>query len=239
MPPLRERNDDIHLIFRKFAADFADKYRMPTIKLSDESIKMIDSYRWPGNIRQLKNITEQISVIEKERIISPEILRKYLPNDTESNLPMVIDENSAGKGDLSDREILYKVLFDMRRDVTEMKKIIIGLLQNNSDLSTNEKSAIISKYNSDVQENKGFAHPGESQSNFTEQQSVVDESYGFQEPIQEHIEIEESLSLEEREIELIKKALIKHSNKRKYAAKELGISERTLYRKIKEYDIKK
>ena len=239
LPPLRERNDDIHLIFRKFAADFADKYRMPTIKLSDESIKMIDSYRWPGNIRQLKNITEQISVIEKERIISPEILRKYLPNDTESNLPMVIDENSAGKGDLSDREILYKVLFDMRRDVTEMKKIIIGLLQNNSDLSTNEKSAIISKYNSDVQENKGFAHPGESQSNFTEQQPVVDESYGFQEPIQEHIEIEESLSLEEREIELIKKALIKHNNKRKYAAKELGISERTLYRKIKEYDIKK
>ena len=239
LPPLRERNDDIHLIFRKFAADFADKYRMPTIKLSDESIKMIDSYRWPGNIRQLKNITEQISVIEKERIISPEILRKYLPNDTESNLPMVIDENSAGKGDLSDREILYKVLFDMRRDVTEMKKIIIGLLQNNSDLSTNEKSAIISKYNSDVQENKGFAHPGEDQSNFTEQQSVVDESYGFQEPIQEHIEIEESLSLEEREIELIKKALIKHNNKRKYAAKELGISERTLYRKIKEYDIKK
>ena len=239
LPPLRERNDDIHLIFRKFAADFADKYRMPTIKLSDESIKMIDSYRWPGNIRQLKNITEQISVIEKERIISPEILRKYLPNDTESNLPMVIDENSAGKGDLSDREILYKVLFDMRRDVTEMKKIIIGLLQNNSDLSTNEKSAIISKYNSDVQENKGFAHPGEAQSNFTEQQSVVDESYGFQEPIQEHIEIEESLSLEEREIELIKKALIKHNNKRKYAAKELGISERTLYRKIKEYDIKK
>ena len=239
LPPLRERNDDIHLIFRKFAADFADKYRMPTIRLSDESIKMINSYKWPGNIRQLKNITEQISVIEKERVITPEILLKYLPKDTGSNLPMVIDENSSAKGDFSDREILYKVLFDMRRDVTEMKKIIIGLLQNNSDLSTNEKSAIISKYNIDVQENKGFAHPGETQSNFTEQQSVVDESYGFQEPIQDHIEIEESLSLEEREIELIKKALIKHNNKRKYAAKELGISERTLYRKIKEYDIKK
>lgn len=239
LPPLRERNDDIHLIFRKFAADFADKYRMPTIRLSDESIKMIDSYRWPGNIRQLKNITEQISVIEKERTITPEILRKYLPKDTASNLPMVIDESSSSKGDLSDREILYKVLFDMRRDVTEMKKIIVGLLQNNSDLSTNEKSAIITKYNSDVQDNKGFAHPGETQSNFTEQQPVVDDSYGYQEPIQDHIEIEESLSLEEREIELIKKALIKHNNKRKYAAKELGISERTLYRKIKEYDIKK
>ena len=239
LPPLRERNDDIHLIFRKFAADFADKYRMPTIRLSDESIKMIDSYKWPGNIRQLKNITEQISVIEKERTITPEILRKYLPKDTGSNLPMVIDESSSSKGDLSDREILYKVLFDMRRDVTEMKKIISGLLQNNSDLSTNEKSAIISKYNSDVQDNKGFAHPGETQSNFTEQQPVVDDSYGYQEPIQDHIEIEESLSLEEREIELIKKALIKHNNKRKYAAKELGISERTLYRKIKEYDIKK
>ena len=239
LPPLRERNDDIHLIFRKFAADFADKYRMPTIRLSDESIKMIDSYRWPGNIRQLKNITEQISVIEKERAITPEILRKYLPKDTGSNLPMVIDESPSGKADLSDREILYKVLFDMRRDVTEMKKIISGLLQNNSDLSTNEKSAIISKYNSDVQDNKGFAHPGETQSNFTEQQPVVDDSYGYQEPIQDHIEIEESLSLEEREIELIKKALIKHNNKRKYAAKELGISERTLYRKIKEYDIKK
>ena len=239
LPPLRERNDDIHLLFRKFAADFADKYRMPTIRLSDESIKMIDNYRWPGNIRQLKNITEQISVIEKERTITPEILRKYLPKDTGANLPMVIDESSYGKGDLSDREILYKVLFDMRRDVTEMKKIIIGLLQNNSDLSTNEKSAIISKYNSDVQDNKGFAHPDDTQSNFTEQQPVVDDSYGYQEPIQDHIEIEESLSLEEREIELIKKALIKHNNKRKYAAKELGISERTLYRKIKEYDIKK
>jgi transcriptional regulator with PAS, ATPase and Fis domain len=239
LPPLRDRNDDIHLLFRKFAADFADKYRMPTIRLLDESIKIIDSYRWPGNIRQLKNITEQISVIEKERDITPEILRKYLPKDTRSNLPMVIDESSSGTGDLSDREILYKVLFDMRRDVTEMKKIIIGLLQNNSDLSTNEKSAIISKYNSDVQDNKGFAHPGETQSNFTEQQPVVDDSYGYQEPIQDHIEIEESLSLEEREIELIKKALIKHNNKRKYAAKELGISERTLYRKIKEYDIKK
>ena len=239
LPPLRERNDDIHLIFRKFAADFADKYRMPTIRLSDESIKMINSYKWPGNIRQLKNITEQISVIEKERTITPEILRKYLPKDTGTNLPMVIDESSSGKADLSDREILYKVLFDMRRDVTEMKKIIIGLLQNNSDLSTNEKSAIISKYNSDVQDNKGFAHPGESQSNFAEQQPTVDDTYGYQEPIQDHIEIEESLSLEEREIELIKKALIKHNNKRKYAAKELGISERTLYRNIKEYDIKK
>ena len=239
LPPLRERNDDIHLLFRKFAADFADKYRMPTIRLSDESIKMIDNYRWPGNIRQLKNITEQISVIEKERAITPEILHKYLPKDTGSNLPMVIDEIPSGKDDLSDREILYKVLFDMRRDVTEMKKIISGLLQNNSDLSTNEKSAIISKYNSDVQDTKGFAHPDDTQRNFTEQQPVVDDSYGYQEPIQDHIEIEESLSLEEREIELIKKALIKHNNKRKYAAKELGISERTLYRKIKEYDIKK
>ena len=239
LPPLRERNDDIHLIFRKFAADFADKYRMPAIRLSDESIKMIDNYRWPGNIRQLKNITEQISVIEKERIITPEILLKYLPKDTGSNLPMVIDERTPSKGDLSDREILYKVLFDMRRDVTEMKKIIVGLLQNNSDLSTNEKSAIISKYNIDVQDNTGFSHPGETQSNFAEQKPAVDDSYGYQEPIQDHIEIEESLSLEEREIELIKKALIKHNNKRKYAAKELGISERTLYRKIKEYDIKK
>jgi len=239
LPPLRERNDDIHLLFRKFAADFADKYRMPTIRLSDESIKMIDNYRWPGNIRQLKNITEQISVIEKERAITPEILHKYLPKDTGSNLPMVIDESPSGKADLSDREILYKVLFDMRRDVTEMKKIISGLLQNNSDLSINEKSAIISKYNNDVQDTKGFAHPDENQNNFTEQQPVVDDSYGYQEPIQDHIEIEESLSLEEREIELIKKALIKHNNKRKYAAKELGISERTLYRKIKEYDIKK
>lgn len=239
LPPLRERNDDIHLIFRKFAADFADKYRMPAIRLSDESIKMIDNYRWPGNIRQLKNITEQISVIEKERIITPEILLKYLPKDTGSNLPMVIDERSSSKGDLSDREILYKVLFDMRRDVTEMKKIIVGLLQKNSDLSTNEKSAIISKYNNDVQDTKGFAHPGETQSNFTDKQTVADRSYGYQEPIQDHIEIEESLSLEEREIELIRKALIKHNNKRKYASRELGISERTLYRKIKEYDIKK
>jgi len=238
LPPLRERNDDIHLIFRKFAADFADKYRMPTIRLSDEAVKMANTYRWPGNIRQLKNITEQISVIEKERLITPEILHKYLPEETGTNLPMVIDKSSS-KSDLSEREILYKVLFDMRQDVTEMKKIIVELLQNNSDLSTNEKTAIITKYNSEVKEHKGFAHPDDSQSNFTTPQPVVNDDYNYQEPIQDHVEIEESLSLEEREIELIKKALIKHNNKRKYAAKELGISERTLYRKIKEYDIKK
>ncbi len=236
LPPLRERNEDIHLIFRKFAADFAEKYRMPTIRLTPEAIHAVNGYRWPGNIRQLKNVTEQISVIEQDRTITPEILKKYLPEETGSNLPMVVD-NSSSQADLSEREILYKVLFDLKNDVTEMKRIIAELLNNNTDLSTTERSDIINRYNKDIDINVGFVHPQETTPSFTTPTPEPEPFY--HEPIQEHVEVEESLSLEEREIELIKKALAKHNNKRKYAAKELGISERTLYRKIKEYDIKK
>lgn len=235
LPPLRDRNEDIHLIFRKFAADFAEKYRMPTIRLTDEAIQVVDHYKWPGNIRQLKNVTEQISVIENEREITPEILAKYLPQETTRNLPAIINSESS-KSDFSEREILYKVLFEMRQDITEMKKIIIELLQNNSGISSNEKNAIINRFNKEV--SNEIPYNNEVTTNFMSD-DTEEEEINYHEPIQEHIEIEESLSLEDREIELIKKALQKHNNKRKYAAKELGISERTLYRKIKEYDIVK
>ena len=240
LPPLKERKDDIHLLFRKFAADFAEKYRMPGIRLNDEAVKTLIDYNWPGNIRQLKNITEQISVIEKERMVSKETFLKYLPkNEHHQNLPMVINKEDTSN-DFSERDILYKVLFDMRNDITEMKRVIVDLMQNNN-LSKHEKSELITRLNN--QDDNDFENiPGgiKSESNIT----ISDNSYPTQlapiaEPIQESIEIEESLSLEEREKELIKKALSKHNGRRKNAALELGISERTLYRKIKEYEISK
>ena len=240
LPPLKERKEDIHLLFRKFAADFAEKYRMPGIRLNDEAVKTLIDYNWPGNIRQLKNITEQISVIEKDRMVSKETFIKYLPkNDHNQNLPMVINKEDT-KNDFSERDILYKVLFDMRNDITEMKRVIVDLMQNNN-LSKHEKSELITRLNNqDDIEFDNISGNIKSESNIT----ISDNSFPNQlapisEPIQDSIEIEESLSLEEREKELIQKALSKHNGRRKNAALELGISERTLYRKIKEYEISK
>jgi transcriptional regulator with PAS, ATPase and Fis domain len=242
IPALRERREDIHLLFRKFAADFAEKYRMPTIKLMPQAIEMLTGYGWPGNIRQLKNVTEQISVIEKEREITGEILLSYLPEKAvTSNLPMVLPgAGRSGGNDFSEREILYKVLFDMRKDITEMKRLVLQFLEqdDSSNMNSSERTELITRLHQDVegqliaQQYSGNPKQGGSGQN-------QGNSQPYNEHFQEHEEVEESLSLEDREIELIKKALDKHNGKRKYAAKELGISERTLYRKIKEYNINK
>ncbi len=236
LPPLRERIDDIHLLFRKFSADFAEKYRMPGIRLNEEAAIILTSFNWPGNIRQLKNVAEQISVIESSREVNAPTLQKYLPEQsTGSNLPMVIEEKKKGN-QFSERDILYKLLFDMKNDVTEMKRVIVDLI-NNNNLSNNEKTAIITRLNKaeTIQNNNNEFENNEE--NVTFNNSFHPNISSFNEPIEESIEIEESLSLEEREKELIQKALKKHQGRRKNAAKELGISERTLYRKIKEYEI--
>jgi len=235
LPPLRERKEDIYLIFRKFAADFGEKYRMPGIRLNDDAVALLNSFNWPGNIRQLKNITEQISVIEKERQLDAQILSKYLPASA-NNLPMVVNENNHSKTDFSERDLLYKVLFDMKKDINEVKQTIVHLMKNESSLSSNEKTAIITKLNKEMESDINNSPTAE---NYNISPAKNETSFDYPETIQENVEIEESLSLEEREKELIIKALDKHNGRRKNAALELGISERTLYRKIKEYDIQK
>ncbi len=237
--PLRDRKDDIHLLFRKFSADFAEKYRMPGIRLEEEAIVTLNKYRWPGNIRQLKNITEQISVIEKKRLIDTGTLLKYLPSaGVSSNLPMVIDQNEKNSSDFSERDLLYKVLFDMKKDINEVKQIIVELMKKDNSLSSNEKSALITKLNKEMDTNVPI-HKSQKEEFDYDSSKHIDSYHDYPEPIQENVEVEESLSLEDREKELIIKALEKHNGRRKNAALELGISERTLYRKIKEYEINK
>ncbi len=226
--PLRERSEDVFLLFRKFARDFAEKYRMPSIQLTDEARIVLLNYSWPGNVRQLKNITEQISIIEQNREITAEVLRNYLPNNAAKNLPALFaksEENSFA----NEREILYKVLFDMKRDMTDLKKLVLDLIENREAPISGDQAQIIRNLYKHDQGN--FVHEEPSSKHI--HIAPVDK-----ENIQDTEEfVEESLSLEEKEIELIKKALEKHNGKRKYAAQELGISERTLYRKIKEYEI--
>ena len=223
IPPLRERKSDIHLLFRKFAADFGDKYRMPPVRLSGEAVQLLESFRWPGNIRQLKNIAEQISVIESEREITPDTLLRYLPSLQENKLPTIYNETSATE--MNEREILYKVLFDLKNDVSDLKKLVMNLMQGGvTDEDINAVKRLYPQLSS-----------GEMSELSYEIQTAPEMTYS--EPIHEPEVIEESLSIEEKEKELIKKALEKHSGRRKNAARELGISERTLYRKIKEYDL--
>lgn len=240
LPPLRERKEDVHLLFRKFAADFAEKYRMPAIKLSDDGVDVLNNYKWPGNIRQLKNIVEQISVIEKNREIDAGQLNYYLPVEKNvSGFPSVLNtENTAN--DFSDRELIYKFLFDMKQDLNELKKLVVEILNENGeiDLTRRQKDILNDLYNDIPHEHSrkllesGASSNDVEEYNQSPQPTIVDSDF------HEHIEVEESLSLEERERELIVKALDKHQGKRKYAAEELGISERTLYRKIKEYNLK-
>ncbi|MEZ2415805.1 sigma-54 interaction domain-containing protein [Muriicola sp. E247] len=240
IPPLRDRKDDIHLLFRKFASDFSQKYKMPTIRLEDGAIQLLEKYRWPGNIRQLRNVAEQISVLEESRAVTPETLNGYLPHANDSNLPAVV-EHSSKKGDFSnEREILYKVLFDMKADLNDLKKLTLELLNSgDSEKVQEENENLIRKIygtDSDVEEEKANAvellPPHESR---VEKPIEVtkEDKYHFAEEIEE----EETLSLQEKEIELIKKSLERNRGKRKAAASELGISERTLYRKIKQYDL--
>jgi len=229
IPPLRERKEDIELLFRKFAQDFAEKYRMPPVRLTDDARKVLQNYRWPGNIRQLKNITEQISILEKDREITAETLKNYLPNEPEGqNLP-ILSSVHEGDSNISDREIIYKFLFDMKKDIVDLKKLVMAIIQAGGNMPANEQNAqIIQRLYKEYQpiQNPTF-----------NENLVIHPTTLHKEPIT-HTEVEESLSLEDQEKELIEKALAKHRGKRKSAARELGISERTLYRKIKEYNIK-
>ena len=226
LPPLRERNEDIHLLFRKFAADFAQKYRMPTIRLDENATQLLLNYRFPGNIRQLRNIAEQISVVEENRLISAEKISQYLPNHSK-NLPAVIGKSSNQNDFSTERDIMYKILFDMRNDINDLKKLTLDLMQNgNSEQVQAENHQLIRKI---YEEQSEEIHPVEV---MQIPEHTSDNNYDFIETIEE----DENLSLQEKEVEMIKRSLEKHK-KRKLAAKELGISERTLYRKIKQYDL--
>lgn len=242
IPPLRERQEDIHLLFRKFASDFGQKYKMPTIRLEDDARELLLKYRWPGNIRQLRNIAEQISVLEEKRSVTAAALNSYLPNASSTNLPAVVGGDKKESDFSTEREILYKVLFDMKGDLNDLKKLTLELLNNNdSDKVQEENENLIRKiYGSDdkepleeVQTNTEVLQLPETQAEEIIQQPIQEDKYHFAEEIQE----EETLSLQEKEIELIKKSLERNRGKRKAAAAELGISERTLYRKIKQYDL--
>lgn len=237
LPPLRERKEDIHLLFRKFASDFAQKYRMPTVQLSPEAVKELLRYRWPGNIRQLRNIAEQISVVEQKREISAETLLSYLPEDKVSHLPVTVSQSKAEGDFASEREILYKVLFDMRNDLNDLKQLTFKLIQEgNTPKVQEENQTLIHKiYGSEVAYPADMNEPAMMLLSHDKAPSHVGRhgNYDFAEEIQE----EEPISLQDKEVELIQKSLERHRGKRKEAAKELGISERTLYRKIKQYNI--
>jgi len=244
IPPLRERQNDIHLLFRKFASDFGRKYKMPTIRLEEQAIQLLLKYRWPGNIRQLRNIAEQVSVLEEDRTISAATLNSYLPNASNTNLPAVVEPAKKDSDFSNEREILYKVLFDMKGDLNDLKKLTLELLKNNdSEKVQEENETLIRKIYGNKEEEipqdennvAEVLHLPEPvvETTTTIKHSVQEDRYHFAEEIEE----EETLSLQEKEIELIKKSLERNNGKRKVAATELGISERTLYRKIKQYDL--
>jgi len=228
IPPLRERKEDIILLFRKFAADFAENYRMPTIQLTEEAKKILTAYPWPGNIRELKNITEQISIIEKNRDITPEILQTYIPIQQESRFPALVG-GSPNKTFESEREILYKILFDMRNDVTELKKLVHEIMSERAVPVSPATSTPAYYPHNDVE------LVTTSQKRPTINLSATKENEDDIQDTEEYVE--ETLSLDDVEKEMIRKALQKHHGKRKNAAQDLNISERTLYRKIKEYGL--
>lgn len=228
IPPLRERKDDILLLFRKFAVDFAEKYRMPPLELDDEAKHMMLTFRWPGNVRQLRNLTEQISIIEHVRTITGHVLQKYLPDNANRELPILYTGAKPG-GEFSERELLYKVLFDMRRDINELKKLV------GDTVGHDVVSAHLHPGASGIAENQPF--PGTDRTFHAAHPYVVENPDNEEELFSQSEVVDESLSIQEKEIDLIRRALEKHAGRRRNAAKELGISERTLYRKIKEYGI--
>ncbi len=243
LPPLRERQDDIHLLFRKFSSDFAHKYKMPPIKLDDNAVQLLQNFRWSGNIRQLRNAAEQISVLETNRNISLATLRHYLP-EAGSNLPAVVKGQKAESDFSNEREILYKVLFDMKSDLNDLKKLTMELMQNgnNNKVHESNKGLIQKIYGNggdnhsefeDLPRSEVFAPQKPQRPEPVEHHDDDEDNYLFAETVEE----EETLRLDEKEIELIKKALERNKGKRKAAADELGISERTLYRKIKQFDL--
>jgi DNA-binding NtrC family response regulator len=229
---LRDRKEDIYLLFRKFTSDFTDKYRTPPIQLDDEAQQILINYSWPGNVRQLKNMAEQLAVLETDRIITGPTLLTYIPHEVSGrNLPMRLENH--GKEDFSERDLLYKVLFDMKRDMVELKKLVADIVEHGgvSPNFANNPQAINQLY-------RDIELPGNPEAQFTLQQPVNNSNMAEPYNITHNAEeVEESLSLIEKESDLIRKALKKHKGKRKLAANELGISERTLYRKIKELDL--
>jgi transcriptional regulator with PAS, ATPase and Fis domain len=249
LPALRERKDDIHLLFRKFSSDFAQKYKMPPIKLDDDAVSSLQKYRWGGNIRQLRNVAEQISVLETNRNISLASLNSYLPQEG-SNLPAIVRDKKPESDFSNEREILYKVLFDMRSDLNDLKKLTMELMQNGNTTKVQETNqGLIQRIYGQEENHREFEElprrevyapqkpnrpePAVVEQHHEDDDDDDDDNYLFAEAVEE----EETLRLDEREIELIKKALERNKGKRKAAADELGISERTLYRKIKQYDL--
>jgi len=243
LPPLRERLKDIHLLFRKFASDFAIKYNMPTVRLTDEAIKYLVNCRWPGNIRQLRNVAEQLSVLVKEREVDAQTLLQYLP-ERGSNLPSVVEQKKQTSDFSNEREILYKVLFDMKRDLSDLKKLTLEIMKsdNHEEVQEDNKQLINKIYGQKDDDYEASSSDFETKEKDLEILQIPEHSqseddmtdkYDFAEDIEE----EETLSLQDKELELIKKSLERHQGKRKPAAEELGISERTLYRKIKQYDL--
>ncbi len=233
LPPLREREADIHLLFRKFASDFAQKYNMPTLRLDENAINTLVNYSWKGNIRQLRNLTEQISVIEQNRNISSDILKSYIP-DYNSNLPAIISDQKSDSDFTNEREILYKVLFDMRNDITDLKNLTEELIKG--------KTSDEPEKNTQVLIDKIYGKETENRSNNTLEiiSNPEKENYSSKSNMDSFDEaetVEETISLQEKEFEMIKQALDRNKGKRKLAAKELGISERTLYRKINQYNL--
>ena len=241
LPALRKRKEDIHLLFRKFASDFALKYKMPTIRLQDNAVNALINYRWNGNIRQLRNVAEQISVLESSRMIDLEILQTYLPT-MGSNFPSVLGKNKSKSDFSTEREILYKVLFDMKSDLNDLKKLTMELMKsdNQGDVQKNNESLIQKIYNKEEslaseKENEILSLPVKTEKEHSIEIIENKESdYSYIDAVEAE---EETLSLHDKELELIKKSLERHKGKRKLAADELGISERTLYRKIKQYDL--
>lgn len=236
LPPLRDRKEDIYLLFRKFASDFATKYRMPAVKLKQDAEQALVNYYWPGNIRQLKNITEQISIIEKDREISLENLLQYLPNYQTNKLPAIANTafSSNSSSDINERDLLYKVLFEMKKEMNDLKQIVHNMMKGNGSALTNVESNDLQAMERIYNSNDSFPVVSTSGDVTIHNPIVIkDTNTNYSQPIV----VEESLSLQDKEIDMIKKALKKHKGKRKYASQELGISERTLYRKINEYNI--
>jgi len=233
IPALRERKEDINLLFRKFIADFTDKYRSPSVQLDQSAQQVLMNYSWPGNVRQLKNIAEQIAVLEKDRNLSAEHLLNYIPAEAGSTLPMRVQSHS--KEDVSERDILYKVLFDMKKDMMDLKKLVAEIIQNGGNTANIQSNPnLINQLYRDIEIPGGNAITPAEPNPIIIHQPGSDKSFSM---MDEAEEVEESLSLIDKESDLIKKALKKHKGKRKLAAQELGISERTLYRKIKELEL--
>ncbi|AVM50603.1 sigma-54-dependent Fis family transcriptional regulator [Capnocytophaga sp. oral taxon 878] len=229
LPPLRERKEDIHLLFRKFASDFAQKYKMPPVRLTDDAVQMLTTYRWNGNIRQLRNVAEQISVLEQKRDINASILHSYLPHEG-ANLPSVVPQASRNDTDFAnEREILYKVLFDMKNDLNDLKKLTLELLENgNSPQVQQDNQVLIHRIYGNDNNSRLYPEP-----TIVKEPSPINIDYDYVDEATE----EERFSLQEQEKEMIVKSLSRNEGKRKEAAKSLGISERTLYRKIKQYNL--